>query len=42
VQTGVKLGDMIEIISGLKSGDRVVINPPKGMKNGTKIKIAER
>lgn len=42
VQTGVKLGDMMEIISGLKSGDRVVINPPKGMKNGTKIKIAER
>ena len=42
VQTGVKLGDMIEIISGLKSGDRVVINPPKGMNNGTKIKIAER
>jgi RND family efflux transporter MFP subunit len=42
VQTGVKLGDMIEIISGLKSGDRVVIHPPKGMKNGTKIKIAER
>jgi RND family efflux transporter MFP subunit len=42
VQTGVKLGDMIEMISGLKSGDRVVINPPKGMKNGTKIKIAER
>ena len=42
VQTGVKRGDMIEIISGLKSGDHVVINPPKGMKNGTKIKIAER
>ena len=42
VQTGVKLGDMIEIISGLKSGDRVVVHPPKGMKNGTKIKIAER
>jgi RND family efflux transporter MFP subunit len=42
VQTGVKLGDMIEIISGLKSGDRVFINPPKGMNNGTKIKIAER
>jgi RND family efflux transporter MFP subunit len=42
VQTGVKLGDMMEIISGLKSGDRVVINPPKGMNNGTKIKIAER
>ena len=42
VQTGVKLGDMIEIISGLKSGGRVMIHPPKGMKNGTKIKIAER
>jgi len=39
---GKKLGDMMEVTEGLKPGDRVVINPPKGLKNGAKIKIAER
>jgi RND family efflux transporter MFP subunit len=41
-QFGKKLGDMIEVTEGLKPGDRVVINPPKGLKDGSKIKIAER
>ena len=39
---GEKLGDMREIKSGLKAGDKVVINPFKGLKNGAKIKVAER
>jgi RND family efflux transporter MFP subunit len=42
LQLGKKLGDMMEITEGLKPGDRVVINPPKGLKDGSKIKIAER
>jgi len=42
VQLGEKLGDMMEIKAGLKPGDRVVIKPPKGLKDGSKIKIAER
>ncbi|MDP1989814.1 MAG: efflux RND transporter periplasmic adaptor subunit [Syntrophales bacterium] len=42
VQTGLKLGDMIEILSGLKEGDRIVIKPPKGLKDGSRIKVAER
>jgi hypothetical protein len=33
---------MIEITNGLKLGDRVVIKPLEKMKNGTKIKIAEK
>jgi hypothetical protein len=33
---------MMEITEGLKPGDRVVINPPKGLKDGSTIKIAER
>jgi RND family efflux transporter MFP subunit len=41
-ESGEKLGDMIEVKEGLKPGDRVVINPPKGLKDGSKIKIAER
>jgi len=39
---GKNLGDMVEVTEGLKPGDRVVINPPKGLKDGSKIKIAER
>jgi len=42
VQLGEKLGEMMEIKAGLKPGDRVVIKPPKGLKDGSKIKIAER
>ena len=39
---GKKLGDMMEVTEGLKPGDRVVINPSKGLKDGSKITIAER
>jgi multidrug efflux pump subunit AcrA (membrane-fusion protein) len=42
IEPGEKLGDMIEVKEGLVPGDRVVINPPKGLKDGSKIKIAER
>jgi RND family efflux transporter MFP subunit len=42
VRLGATLGDMVEIVSGLKAGDRVVITPPKGLKDGSRIKIAER
>jgi RND family efflux transporter MFP subunit len=35
VTPGEKLGDMMEIKSGLKPGDRVVIKPPKGLKDGS-------
>jgi multidrug efflux pump subunit AcrA (membrane-fusion protein) len=33
---------MVEILSGLKAGDRVVIKPPKELKDGSRIKVAER
>ena len=42
VTLGEKLGDMMEIKAGLTPGDRVVIKPPKGLTDGSKIKIAER
>lgn len=41
VGLGGKLGDMQEVVSGLKAGDRVVLKP-KSLKDGTKIKVAER
>ncbi len=42
VSTGMKLGDMTEILSGLKPGDRVVMKAPKGLQDGARIKIAEK
>jgi len=42
VQTGEEFGDMVEILSGLKPGDRAVVKPLQKLKTGSKIKIAEK
>jgi RND family efflux transporter MFP subunit len=45
VQTSILLGnpigDMIEVIDGLKAGDQVVLDPPAKLKSGAKIKAGE-
>ncbi len=40
VQTGRELGRMVEITSGLSSGDRVVLTPPGKLTTGQKIEIS--
>jgi len=42
VNTGAVFGDMLEIVSGLKSGDRVVLSPPASLKDGDKIAAAAK
>ena len=42
ITTGEQLGEMIEVLGGAKAGDRVVAKPPKRLKNGARIKIAEK
>ena len=42
VTLGEKLGDMVEVLSGVKTGDRIVLNPLDRVRNGQKIKIAEK
>jgi RND family efflux transporter MFP subunit len=42
VTVGSPLGDMVEILSGAVSGDKVVLNPPKNLKDNGHIKIAEQ
>jgi len=42
VTTGTQLGDMIEIAKGLKTGDRVVLKPLNKMRDGVRIKVAEK
>lgn len=39
VTSGHVIGDLVEAASGLEPGDRVVLNPPKGLKDGAKVKL---
>ncbi len=42
VTKGSPLADLVEIASGLKAGDKVVLNPSKGLKDGSRVKVAEK
>jgi RND family efflux transporter MFP subunit len=42
VTLGGPMGDMVEVLEGVKVGDRVVLNPSGRLKNGSKIKIEEK
>jgi len=42
VTTGGKLGDLLVVTGGVKPGDRVVLNPPKGLRTGGRVKQAEK
>ena len=42
VKTGEALGEMIEILEGVKAGERVVVKPSGRLRNGSRIKIAEK
>jgi len=41
IRTGAKIGDMLEVLDGVKVGDKVVLNPSNRLKNGSKISIKE-
>lgn len=42
IDQGPPLADLVQITRGLQAGDKVVLNPPKGLKNGSRVKIAEK
>lgn len=42
VQKGTPLADFTEISRGLKAGERIVLKPVKGLRDGAKIKITEK
>ncbi len=42
VSTGEQLGDMIEVLSGIKAGDSVVLKPLNKMKDGVRVKVQEK
>ena len=42
IRAGEELGDLIEILEGVKAGERVVMKPTGRLKNGSRIKIPEK
>jgi HlyD family secretion protein len=42
VQKGATISEWIEITQGLKAGERIVLKPNSGLRDGAKIKIAEK
>lgn len=39
VKVGVSDGDLLEILSGVKPGEAVVLNPPEELKSGAEVKV---
>jgi RND family efflux transporter MFP subunit len=42
VTLGGRIGDMVEIVTGAKAGEKVALKPLEKLKNGTRIKTAEK
>ncbi|HEY6873547.1 MAG TPA: efflux RND transporter periplasmic adaptor subunit [Geobacteraceae bacterium] len=42
IRTGGQIGDLVEILAGVKAGDKVVVKPLEKLRNGSKIKTAEK
>jgi multidrug efflux pump subunit AcrA (membrane-fusion protein) len=42
VSLGSPIGDMIEVLEGVKVGDQIVSNPSDRLKNGSKINVEEK
>jgi RND family efflux transporter MFP subunit len=42
ITIGAEFGDMIEVLDGVKAGDKLVMKPPKRLKHDSRIKIAEK
>ncbi len=34
-------GDSVEVLEGLRPGDRVIVNPPASIKDGTRVRVKE-
>ncbi len=41
IHTGGMIGDFVEVLDGVKAGEKIVLNPAKQLKNGSKIAVKE-
>lgn len=42
IRIGTQFNDMVEVLDGVKAGDKVVNKPPKRLENGSRIKMVEK
>jgi len=42
ITIGEPFGEMVEVLDGAKAGDKVVAKPPKRLRDGSRIKVAEK
>jgi hypothetical protein len=42
VTTGGADGDLLEVLAGLRSGERVIVSPPPGLASGTRVVPLQR
>jgi RND family efflux transporter MFP subunit len=42
VRIGERIGDLVEVLDGVRAGDKVVMNPPKNLRNGAKITVEKK
>mgnify|MGYP001567571570 FL=1 len=42
IETGEKIGDMVEVLQGPKAGDKVILRPGDGLGNGDKVKMVAK
>jgi RND family efflux transporter MFP subunit len=41
VETGPAMGDLLEILGGLREGDKVILKPPASLQDGARVKVKE-
>jgi RND family efflux transporter MFP subunit len=41
IEVGPQLGDWVEVLGGLQEGDKVVVQPPKNLRNGDRVRVIE-
>lgn len=41
IKVGRDFGQFVEVVDGIKAGDRVIVNPPDSITSGTTVRIAE-
>jgi RND family efflux transporter MFP subunit len=41
ITPGLTMNDLVEVTRGLKEGDRVVINPPPSLRDGSRVKVRQ-
>jgi len=39
VQTAGRIGELVEIASGVKAGEKVVLRPPRTLRDGSKVTV---